>query len=91
MHSLHDLIGEGNEDRSISKRKIATRMLFGGNLVKQPAYQNIRSRIVGSLENTDRVMNDLFWIGVYPGITEEQMGYMIETFNDFFREMDYSQ
>jgi CDP-4-dehydro-6-deoxyglucose reductase, E1 len=75
----------------LEKRKIATRMLFGGNLVKQPAYLNIKSRIVGSLENTDRVMNDLFWIGVYPGITEEQMGYMIETFNEFFREMGYSQ
>ncbi|MFA6371665.1 MAG: lipopolysaccharide biosynthesis protein RfbH [Methanothrix sp.] len=75
----------------LEKRKIATRMLFGGNLVKQPAYLNIKSRIVGLLENTDRVMNNLFWVGVYPGITENQMDYMIKTFNDFFREMVYSQ
>lgn len=75
----------------LEKRKIATRMLFGGNLTKQPAYLDIKSRIYGSLENTDRVMNDLFWVGVYPGITEEQMKYVVKTFDDFFLEMGYSQ
>jgi CDP-6-deoxy-D-xylo-4-hexulose-3-dehydrase len=64
-------------------RGIATRMLFGGNLVRQPAYKNIRHRIAGSLKNTDRVMNDLFWIGVYPGITREMREYCAHTIMEF--------
>jgi CDP-6-deoxy-D-xylo-4-hexulose-3-dehydrase len=64
--------------------KIATRMLFGGNLIKQPAYENIEFRIVDSLENTNLVMNNLFWVGVYPGITNKKMDYMINEFVSFF-------
>ena len=67
----------------LEKSKIATRMLFGGNLIKQPAYQNINYRIADNLKNTDLVMNNLFWIGVYPGITEEKMNYMINVFKEF--------
>ncbi|HOU37134.1 MAG TPA: lipopolysaccharide biosynthesis protein RfbH, partial [Candidatus Omnitrophota bacterium] len=69
----------------LESRKIATRMLFGGNLLRQPAYRNIRKRVIGRLVNTDRVMNDLFWIGVYPGLTAEMLEYMIASFEDFFR------
>jgi len=68
----------------LEKNKIATRMLFGGNLLKQPAYKNITCRLAGSLENTDLIMNDLFWIGVYPGIKNEQLKYIVKTFKDFF-------
>ncbi|MCM8788190.1 MAG: lipopolysaccharide biosynthesis protein RfbH [Candidatus Omnitrophica bacterium] len=71
----------------LEEHKIATRMLFGGNLTKQPAYQNIKYRICGNLKNTDLVMNNLFWIGVYPGITEEKMTYVIETFDRFLRKL----
>ena len=60
---------------------IATRMLFGGNLLKQPAYKGVRHRAT-SLRNTDKIMNELFWVGVWPGITQEQLDYMVETFND---------
>lgn len=72
--------------RFLDAKKIATRMLFGGNLLKQPAYEGIRYRISGSLENTDSVMNDLFWIGVYPGLTDEMLDYIVAAFNDFTRE-----
>lgn len=71
----------------LEKNKIATRMLFGGNLIKQPAYQNIKKRIIGTLKNTDLVMNNLFWIGVYPGITKKKMNYIIWTFNRFFKKL----
>jgi len=69
------------------KNKIATRMLFGGNLTKQPAYENVKYRIAGSLKNTDLVMNNLFWIGVYPGIDNEMMNYIIKIFNRFFKSL----
>ncbi len=59
-------------------------MLFGGNLTKQPAYEGIKYRLPGSLENTDTVMNDLFWIGVYPGIDEARLNYIEKVFSDFF-------
>jgi len=68
----------------LEKNKIATRMLFGGNLTKQPAYKNIKCRVAGPLTNTDSVMNNLFWIGVYPGITKEKMDYMTKTICGFF-------
>lgn len=68
----------------LEDRKIATRMLFGGNLLKQPAYEGITHRVAGSLKNTDIVMNNLFWVGVYPGLTGEMLDYMVTTFDRFF-------
>ena len=70
----------------LEDNKIATRMLFGGNLTKQPAYQNVKYRIFDSLKNTDLVMENLFWIGVYPGITKEKLNYAIKIMNKFFEE-----
>ena len=69
----------------LENNKIATRMLFGGNLTKQPAYKNTKYRIYGSLKNTDLVMSNLFWIGVYPGITEEKMEYVLRIIDTFFK------
>ena len=56
--------------------KVATRMLFGGNLTKQPAYENSKFRMIGSLTSIDLVMDDLFWMGVYPGIIAEKLAYI---------------
>ena len=67
----------------LEENKIATRMLFGGNLIKQPAYENIKYRIFDSLKNTDFVMNNLFWVGVYPGITKEKVNYIFKVFTGF--------
>jgi CDP-6-deoxy-D-xylo-4-hexulose-3-dehydrase len=69
----------------LESRKVATRLLFGGNLIRQPAYRNVQYRVVGELNNTDLVMNQTFWIGVYPGLTEEMINYMVETFHSFCR------
>jgi len=68
----------------LEDHKIATRMLFGGNLLKQPAYEGLSYRVSDSLKNTDNVMTDLFWVGVYPGLTIEMLDYMIATFDRFF-------
>lgn len=67
----------------LEKHGIQTRNLFAGNLIKHPCFDEIRNdknayRIVGNLENTDRIMNDTFWIGVYPGMTDEKIDYMIK-------------
>ena len=69
--------------RFLEDRKIASRALFGGNLVRQPAYKEVQHRSVGNLPNSDLVMNKLFWIGVYPGITNEMLQYVVETFHEF--------
>ena len=58
-------------------------MLFGGNLLKQPAYADIKYRAPGALVNTNLVMDNLFWIGVYPGIGGIQIKYILNTFNKF--------
>jgi CDP-6-deoxy-D-xylo-4-hexulose-3-dehydrase len=65
----------------LESRNIATRLLFGGNLLRQPAYRDIRKRVVGDLRNTDFVMNNVFWIGLYPGITQAMLDYTTETFH----------
>jgi CDP-4-dehydro-6-deoxyglucose reductase, E1 len=65
----------------LNSKKIATRQLFGGNLIRQPAYQNIQRRVIGDLPNSERVMNQAFWIGVYPGLTRPMLEYVIETFH----------
>lgn len=63
---------------------IQTRKIFSGNLMKQPAYENIKHRVIGSLRNTDKIMNSAFFIGVYPGIDEEKLDYMKKTLKSFF-------
>ena len=62
----------------LEERKIATRLLFGGNMIRQPAYRDRNYRVEGSLENTDFVMNQVFWIGLYPGVNTEMLDYILE-------------
>ena len=71
----------------LEDKKIATRSLFAGNLLKHPAYIDRKDiRVAGTLYNSDLIMNNGFWIGVYPGITEEMIAYMIATITEFIRE-----
>ena len=65
--------------QELNEAKIATRLLFGGNLLRQPAFIGTPRRVVGDLINTDVVMNDTFWIGVWPGLTLPMLDYVIET------------
>ena len=67
----------------LDSRKIGTRLLFAGNITKQPAYKDIDFRIVGSLRNTDIVMNRSFWVGVYPGLTTKMLDYVISSISEF--------
>ena len=67
--------------QELNEAKIATRLLFGGNLLRQPAFIGTPRRVVGDLKNTDIVMNDTFWIGVWPGLTLPMLDFVIETLN----------
>jgi len=72
--------------RFLEKAKIETRNLFCGNLLRHPAYLDIQHREVGDLTNTDIIMTNTFFIGVYPGLTDSMLDYVIETFDTFLRE-----
>ena len=63
--------------QELNERRIGTRLLFGGNLLRQPAFMGTPRRVISNLVNTDRVMNDTFWIGVWPGLSHEMLDYMI--------------
>jgi len=69
--------------RHLDQAKIDTRLLFGGNLTRQPAFRDVPHRKIGDLKNSDFVMNQVFWIGVYPGLSREIIEYVIEMFIKF--------
>jgi len=68
----------------LNSRKIGTRLLFAGNLTKQPYFKEQNYRVVGDLTNTDIVMNDTFWLGIYPGLTETMLDYTAESIKAYF-------
>ncbi len=72
--------------RFLEERKIGTRLLFGGDLTKQPAYEGRPFRVVGELAATERILHNSFWIGVYPGLTEEMLAYMVATIKQFAQD-----
>ena len=63
---------------------IETRNLFAGNLISHPAFINIKKRVIGNLANTDFIMNNTFFIGVFPGLADEHLDYVISKFEEFF-------
>jgi len=68
----------------LDQHKIGTRLLFAGNLTKQPYFKDQNYKVVGELENTDKIMNQTFWVGIYPGISEEMMDYTVTQFMAYF-------
>ena len=83
--TLRDSAGVTRVDlmRYLDQYRIGTRLLFAGNLTRQPYFQGIKYRVSGQLVNTDIIMNDTFWLGVYPGVTESMLDYVggkLETF-----------
>jgi CDP-6-deoxy-D-xylo-4-hexulose-3-dehydrase len=68
--------------RFLDARKIGTRLLFGGNLIRQPAYRDIEKRVIGDLPNSDSIANNVFWIGVYPGLTKPMLDYVAESLHE---------
>jgi len=68
----------------LDQYKIGTRLLFAGNLTRQPYFAGRTYRVSGELANTDKVMNNTFWIGVYPGLSEEMLGFVAEKLEAFF-------
>lgn len=69
--------------RHLNACQIGTRLLFGGNLIRQPAYDGREYRVIGDLKNSDEVMRRVFWIGVYPGLTRPMLDYVVETIDQF--------
>ena len=73
--------------KSLENQKIQTRLLFAGNILLQPVFDQMREnrtgyRVIGELKNTDKIMCDSFWVGVYPGMSEEMINYMIITISN---------
>ena len=69
----------------LQDRRIDTRQVFAGNLLRQPAYRDMPHRVAGSLSNTDLVMEHALWVGCYPGLTDEMIDYVVESFGQFLR------
>ena len=76
--------------RYLNEKKIGTRLLFAGNITRQPYFKNypIAYRISGDLKNADEIMNNTFWIGVYPGLTEDMLDYVVKSFAEFLKKYE---
>jgi len=83
--TVRDGVSKNELVQALEKANIETRSVFGGNITLQPGYAGINARIHGELVNTDRVMRDTFFIGVYPGLGDVQVDFMLDRFTEFFR------
>jgi CDP-6-deoxy-D-xylo-4-hexulose-3-dehydrase len=83
--TLHPELEVAREDllRHLADRMIGTRLMFAGNIMKQPAYRDVDFRVVGNLANTDIVMERTFWVGVYPGLTEPMLDFVADSIIEF--------
>jgi CDP-6-deoxy-D-xylo-4-hexulose-3-dehydrase len=84
--TLKDNCGSNRVDllKFLDSHKIGTRLLFAGNLTKQPYFKDVEHRVVGELIQTDKTMNDTFWIGVQPALTNEHLDFVVEKMEEFF-------
>jgi CDP-6-deoxy-D-xylo-4-hexulose-3-dehydrase len=73
--------------RFLEINKVQTRLLFAGNVLRQPAYQHIRARSVGDLAVSDQIMRGAFFVGLFPGMDQPRLDYMIEQFEKFFEQL----
>ncbi len=90
MITCRERVSRDNLVRHLEERGVQTRMLFAGNILKQPCFDRLRKRgegfrVVGNLKNTDRVMTDSFWIGVYPGMTGPMLDYMADAIREYLK------
>lgn len=72
--------------RHLTERSIETRPFFAGNILRQPAYKNIKANVVGNLKNTDKVMNDTFFVGCHPLLTEDMIAHILTEFKSYFNK-----
>lgn len=88
-------VREGIDRRSVVQQleaaKIETRLVFGGNILRQPGFMNIEHRVCGTLEHSDTIMRNTFFVGVYPGLTAEMIDYVIEVMTDIFKPANTKQ
>ena len=71
--------------QALESRRVGTRLLFGGNLTRQPAYRDVKFRVVGDLKNTDFAMRNVFWLGVFPGLSEPMLDHVVDVCSTFIR------
>lgn len=82
------IIKRSDFQQYLERNNIETRMIFAGNILRQPAFRNIKCRVIGNLKNTDYIMNNAFFIGVYPGLKAEHLNYIIKKIKDYFRGLN---
>ena len=71
----------------MNQNKIATRLLFGGHIIHQPAYKDLNFSMAGESTNSDNILENSFWIGLHPGITQEMIEYTCSKFKDFIEKL----
>jgi len=84
--TVHETVSRQSLVRWLETGNIETRSVFGGNILRQPGYRDIEHRVFGSLEGSDRIARDTFFIGLHPGLTEEMLAHVVERFERFFAD-----